>query len=72
MIRLKQFTLITFLLFSFVKNISASFSTVVFSEEDCYNGINDDGDGLIDMADPDCFCEEATYLATNLYSEYSM
>lgn len=26
--------------------------------EDCYNGIDDDGDGLIDCADPDCDCTE--------------
>ncbi|MEO9532459.1 MAG: gliding motility-associated C-terminal domain-containing protein [Crocinitomicaceae bacterium] len=30
------------------------FSAVSFSQEDCSNGIDDDGDGLIDCLDPDC------------------
>jgi gliding motility-associated-like protein len=29
-------------------------SAVSFSQEDCNNGIDDDGDGLIDCLDPDC------------------
>lgn len=28
------------------------------SFEDCYNGIDDDGDGLVDCDDPDCDCTE--------------
>lgn len=27
-------------------------------EEDCMNGIDDDGDGLIDFMDPDCICNQ--------------
>ena len=30
------------------------------NEEICDNGIDDDGDGLIDLNDPDCACQEAT------------
>ena len=73
--KLKQFTLSVILIFFFTKNISAEFSTNPFSkisEEECYNGIDDDGDGLIDLADPDCFCEEAFYLdQTNLITNPS-
>lgn len=32
------------------------FSSVVLSQEICDNGIDDDGDGLIDLNDPDCNC----------------
>ncbi|HZV69095.1 MAG TPA: M43 family zinc metalloprotease [Saprospiraceae bacterium] len=31
--------------------------------EICNNGIDDDGDHLIDLFDPDCFCEEDAYQA---------
>lgn len=35
------------------------FSTfLLFSQENCTNGIDDDGDGLIDLNDPDCICQE--------------
>lgn len=32
------------------------FSSVVLAQEICDNGIDDDGDGLIDLNDPDCNC----------------
>ena len=32
--------------------------SVLFAQENCFNGIDDDGDGLIDINDTeDCFCE---------------
>src|SRR5690606_28042373 len=33
-------------------------SFIVFSQEDCSNGIDDDGDGLIDCLDPDCIDDD--------------
>ncbi len=30
----------------------------VYGQENCFNGIDDDGDGLIDLNDPDCQCSE--------------
>lgn len=49
---------------SFVKNLSLLLfglviSTISFSQEDCSNGIDDDGDGLIDCLDPDCIGDVA-------------
>ena len=35
-----------------------SFS-VVYGQEICDNGIDDDADGLIDLNDPDCVCSSA-------------
>ena len=32
------------------------FCTLALSQEICDNGIDDDGDGLIDLNDPDCEC----------------
>ena len=35
------------------------FGLVAFAavaQEDCVNGIDDDGDGLVDLNDPDCTC----------------
>lgn len=42
-------------------------SSFVFSQEICDNGKDDDGDGLIDLQDPDCSCkwEAATNLLLN-------
>lgn len=34
--------------------LSLLFSGMTFAQEDCTNGIDDDGDGLIDCLDPDC------------------
>ena len=34
------------------------FSIFGFSQEDCSNGIDDDGDGLIDCLDPDCIGDD--------------
>lgn len=31
--------------------------------ENCYNGIDDDGDGLVDLFDPDCPCNNTAYQA---------
>jgi hypothetical protein len=48
-------------------------SNHVFSQEICDNGIDDDGDGLIDLQDPDCSCkwEAATNLLLNpSFEEY--
>ncbi len=33
---------------------------IAFAQEICTNGIDDDGDGLIDLNDPDCVCTGAT------------
>ena len=41
--------LILFLLTLFVGN--------AFSQENCFNGIDDDGDGLIDLNDDECICQ---------------
>lgn len=38
--------------------LSASLSLEVMLEEFCDNGIDDDGDGLIDLNDPDCACAD--------------
>lgn len=35
-------------------------SGIVLGQEVCQNGLDDDGDGYVDMADPDCFCYNAT------------
>ena len=73
--KLKQISFSAILLFFLQKIFPLNFPQILFykkiSDEDCYNGIDDDGDGLIDLDDPDCFCEEATYLATNLISNPS-
>lgn len=47
---MKQTLLILFLLFS-------AFS---YSQENCNNGIDDDGDGKIDLNDEDCICNNST------------
>lgn len=36
------------------------FATKVFSQENCNNSIDDDGDGLIDLNDVDCNCNNAS------------
>lgn len=55
-----------FFLFSLVIHPKASFGQVQPPSEICNNGIDDDGDGLIDCFDPDC-CTPAC--ATNYYNE---
>ena len=45
----KVFTLVVGLFFS---------SGILFSQEICDNGIDDDGDGLVDCLDPDCIDDE--------------
>ncbi|MFY0483970.1 T9SS type B sorting domain-containing protein [Flavobacterium sp. PLA-1-15] len=35
------------------------FSSALYAQEDCNNGIDDDGDGLIDLNDPECVCTTA-------------
>jgi gliding motility-associated-like protein len=35
-------------------------SLISFSQENCNNGIDDDGDGKIDLNDPDCVCGNST------------
>lgn len=45
--------LLLFLLFSLTVHS-------LFAQEICDNGIDDDGDGLIDLNDPDCECMDAT------------
>ncbi|MCF8239394.1 MAG: gliding motility-associated C-terminal domain-containing protein [Saprospiraceae bacterium] len=32
------------------------FSGIILGQENCTNGIDDDGDGLVDLNDPDCEC----------------
>ena len=46
--------------------VSIMFSSHVFSQEICNNGIDDDGDGLIDLNDPDCTCTPATTTVLSL------
>jgi hypothetical protein len=41
-------------LFAFLILFSCSFA--VYGQEDCTNSVDDDGDGLIDLNDPDCNC----------------
>ena len=36
------------------------FSSICFSQEICDNGRDDDGDGLIDINDPECICNATT------------
>ncbi|MBP6754739.1 MAG: T9SS type B sorting domain-containing protein [Bacteroidia bacterium] len=36
------------------------FSLISFGQENCNNGNDDDGDGLIDLNDPDCMCQNTT------------
>ena len=31
-------------------------NSIIFSQEICDNGIDDDGDGQIDLNDSDCYC----------------
>lgn len=67
--RTKSLTLILALisLFQPIANASTNFTTNdgensianITSTEDCFNGIDDDGDGLIDCADPDCHAQDA-------------
>ncbi|KDN53708.1 Ig-like domain-containing protein [Flavobacterium seoulense] len=52
----------TLLLFLFL------FSSFCFSQENCNNGIDDDGDGKIDLNDTDCICNNAT---TSLLQNHS-
>ena len=35
-------------------------SFIAFAQENCNNGIDDDGDGKIDLNDPDCSCGPST------------
>lgn len=42
--------------------------TVVVCGEDCTNGIDDDGDGLVDCADPDCVASAAPDLYDDEYT----
>lgn len=55
-------TLLMFLLVSILLPITAS------AQEICNNGIDDDGDGLIDLNDPDCPCN--TLLAADSLPSY--
>ncbi|HHM20868.1 MAG TPA: hypothetical protein ENJ20_02490, partial [Bacteroidetes bacterium] len=41
---------------------------VILCSEDCTNGIDDDGDGLIDCDDPDCIISAAPNLADDSYT----
>jgi gliding motility-associated-like protein len=36
------------------------FSLILFSQENCTNGIDDDGDGLIDLNDQECLCNNSS------------
>ncbi len=38
-----------------------SLATLAGAQEDCANGIDDDGDGLIDLNDPECICTGIHY-----------
>ncbi len=33
------------------------FLTALMAQENCYNGVDDDGDGLVDLNDPECICD---------------
>ena len=45
--------------FTKIYNNSSMESVLLYAPEICNNGIDDDGDGLIDLYDPDCFCCQA-------------
>ncbi|WP_276381511.1 T9SS type B sorting domain-containing protein [Flavobacterium sp. H4147] len=40
-------------------------STFCYSQENCNNGIDDDGDGKIDLNDSDCVCNKTTSILAN-------
>ncbi|MBI5916144.1 MAG: Ig-like domain-containing protein [Bacteroidetes bacterium] len=42
--------------------------TILNCIENCTNGIDDDGDGLVDCADPDCYGVTAPVLANDVYT----
>ena len=48
--------------------IAATIGIEVFCEEICGNGIDDDGDGLVDNEDPECLCPEI-YTTDTTYLE---
>lgn len=49
-------------------------STIVYAQEKCDNGKDDDGDGLIDLQDNDCSCKDSlpnlNYLQNGSFEEY--
>ncbi|MCD0473247.1 T9SS type B sorting domain-containing protein [Flavobacterium sp. EDS] len=49
----------TLLLFLFI------FSSFCYSQENCNNGIDDDGDGKIDLNDEDCICNNTVSILQN-------
>lgn len=49
-------------------------SQLIYSQgtaEICNNGIDDDGDGLIDINDPDCICQVQSLISNNSFEMYS-
>ncbi|MFA7272923.1 MAG: gliding motility-associated C-terminal domain-containing protein [Crocinitomicaceae bacterium] len=46
--------------------ISLQFALAGYSQENCFNGIDDDNDGLIDLNDPDCACSGVTTTPTSI------
>ncbi|MEL6275349.1 MAG: hypothetical protein AAFU03_09635, partial [Bacteroidota bacterium] len=46
-------------------------STILSAQEICDNGLDDDGDGLFDIQDPDCFCAPAFPGVTADFEEFS-
>jgi gliding motility-associated-like protein len=42
----------------FLTTLFVVFSSLLFSQEICDNGIDDDGDGLVDCLDPDCIDDD--------------
>lgn len=47
------------------------FSVNLIGQEICDNGIDDDGDTLVDIQDPDCACVESTVLLASSFEERS-
>lgn len=46
-------------------------SVAMHGQEVCQNGLDDDGDGMVDMADSDCFCYNPDSNPPSLISNYS-
>ena len=51
--------------------IALFMSITIYGQEICQNGVDDDGDGLIDLYDPDCACYNASSLPASLITNPS-
>lgn len=48
-------------------NYTNNMASIAFASEICDNGIDDDGDGLIDCLDPDCVCDICSNKQGNIW-----